>query len=94
MPGLVFIYYFISYDIILNKSYQAKDIISSTVTTKVKGLGYLIGTNNSDIRVFDGPDFTVPPNEFNSVFVMTNFVETRQTQGTCEEVRTTHKDLI
>ena len=83
-----------SYDMIYSKGYQVIERASSTVTTKVKGLGYLIGTNNSDIRVFDGPDFTVPPNEFNSVFVMTNFVETRQTQGTCEEVRTTHKDLI
>jgi hypothetical protein len=64
-------------------------MVSSTVTTKVKGLGYLDSKNKSNMRVFDAPDFTVPPNEYNSIFVMTNFVETKQKLGTCGEVRLT-----
>lgn len=31
-------------------------------------------------------DYVVPPNEYNSIFIMTNFIETYQTQGTCPEV--------
>lgn len=30
-----------SYDIIYNKGYQVTDTVSSTVTTKVKGLGFI-----------------------------------------------------
>lgn len=37
-------------------------------------------------KVFDTSDYIVPPNEFNSLFIMTNFVETKQSIGTCEEV--------
>ena len=40
----------ISYDIIWNKGYQATDTASSTVTSKVKGLGFInFNTNKSAI---------------------------------------------
>ena len=37
-------------------------------------------------RIFDTSDYIIPPNEFNSIFVMTNFIQTVQTLGVCEEV--------
>jgi hypothetical protein len=60
---------------------------SSTVTTKVKGLGYTNSNSKNNLRVLDASDFTIPPNEYSSVFVMTNYVETKQTLGLCGEVR-------
>ncbi len=38
-------------------------------------------------RIFDTTEYVIPPNEYNSIFVMTNFIETEQIPGTCEEVR-------
>ncbi len=91
------------YDMIYNKGYQVKDVGSSSITTKVKGLGYINYPNNSmknltgfnnayivndqmPIHVFDTPDYVVPPNEYNSIFIMTNFIKTIQSQGLCQEV--------
>ncbi|CAF0928527.1 unnamed protein product [Brachionus calyciflorus] len=100
---LVIIGYIIGWSIIYNKGYQEFDQVSSTVTTKVKGLGYTytddgdkeirylngklrIKTNTiDDYRVFDTADYVIPPSEYNSIFVMTNFVETRQSQDLCDE---------
>ena len=31
-------------------------------------------------------DYVIPPNEYNSIFIMTNFIETIQTPGNCDEV--------
>ncbi|CAF1099834.1 unnamed protein product, partial [Brachionus calyciflorus] len=86
------------WDIIKNKSYQAFDPVSSTVTSKVKGLGFVNNTNiqralDSDFlirndekyRLFDTADYIIPPTEYNSIFLMTNFVETVQTQSKCGE---------
>ncbi|RNA03742.1 P2X purinoceptor 4, partial [Brachionus plicatilis] len=94
---LIFIY-IIGWDIIKNKSYQATDSVSSTVTSKVKGLGYVkypdrlrtldpefLHRSQFNYRIFDTADYIVPPNEYNSVFLMTNFVETIQTQSLCSE---------
>jgi hypothetical protein len=30
--------------------------------------------------------FVIPPNEYNSIFVMTNYIETYQREGKCDEV--------
>ncbi len=37
-------------------------------------------------KVFDTADYIVPPNEYNSIFIMTNFIETFQNKGLCPEV--------
>ena len=31
--------------------------------------------------------FVIPPNEYNSIFVMTNYIETYQREGKCDEVK-------
>jgi hypothetical protein len=92
------------------KSYQTLDFVSSIVTTKVKGQGFvpitqlLAKINNrnynetnselfeikyeetSDYLSYDSSDFVYPPNEYNSIFIITNFIETKQTLGECDEV--------
>jgi hypothetical protein len=78
-----------SWELVLKKGYQASDQVSSTVTTKVKGLGYLnntINLNDHKYNIYDTSDYVIPPNEYNSIFVMTNFIETQQSRGICEEV--------
>lgn len=98
-----------SYELIRNKGYQTFDTVSSVVTTKVKGQGYVPVNrtlNRHDIvdeieyyeRLFalhpnisyhmlDTADYVIPPNEYNSVFIMSNFLKTDQIRGSCEEVR-------
>ena len=36
--------------------------------------------------MLDTADYVVPPNEFNSIFIMTNFIKTEQMRSECEEV--------
>ncbi len=72
--------------------------MSSTVTTKVKGFGYIQNidpkfqhldyskTDLSYFRIFDTADYIIPPNEYNSFFVLSNFVQTDQSPGVCDEV--------
>ena len=76
------------------KGYQSFDAVSSTVTTKVKGFGYLKRNdsnipfeNNISYRIFDTADYVIPPSEYNSFFVLTNFVQTDQIPGLCPEVK-------
>lgn len=40
-------------------------------------------------RVFDTSDYIIPANEYNSIFIMTNFIETIQSPGLCHEVSKT-----
>jgi hypothetical protein len=92
-----------------NKGYQTFDQISSVVTTKVKGQGF-VPTNltlnktalkKDDLKYFeslfelntkvsyhmmDTADYVIPPNEYNSVFIMTNFIKTDQIRDSCDEV--------
>lgn len=86
---LVILSYIIGYDIIWNKGYQQFDSVTSTVSTKVKGLGYLNESAQSNstidnILIFDSADYVIPPNENSAIFIMTNFIETIQTRGVCE----------
>jgi P2X purinoceptor 4 len=90
------------YELLYKKGYQSFDVASGTVTTKVKGFGVLpiknltidehvVALNDGTLppnlyTIFDTADYIIPPNEFNSIFVMTNFVQTVQTPGVCEEV--------
>ena len=84
------------------KGYQSFEVATGTVTSKVKGFGILPITNltidshvisfNDGIlpanlyKILDTADYIIPPNEFNSIFVMTNLIQTEQTPGVCEEV--------
>ena len=70
--------------------------MTSTVSTKVKGLGYVDLNNRksnsnqfrskNNFQVFDTPDYVIPPNEYNAIFIMTNYIETVQSQGYCDAV--------
>ena len=95
-------YYFLRWELVYKKGYQSFEPVSSTVTTKVKGFGFLkkatstvdslrvIDLNNKEdvpvFRIFDTADYVIPPSEYNSFFVLTNFVQTDQSPGTCKEV--------
>jgi hypothetical protein len=37
-------------------------------------------------KILDTADYIIPPNEYNSIFIMTNYIQTVQTQGMCDEV--------
>lgn len=41
---------------------------------------------NVSYHMLDTADYVIPPNEYNSVFIMTNFIKTEQKQDVCEEV--------
>ena len=87
------------------KGYQSFEVATGTVTSKVKGFGILPITNSTAdshvipfndgilppnlYKILDTADYIIPPNEFNSIFIMTNFIQTVQTQGACEEVALT-----
>jgi len=43
--------YFKRWDIIHNSGYQTVEPVSSTITTKVKGLGYINSTHNESIII-------------------------------------------
>ena len=42
--------------------------------------------DNIQYMQLDTCDYVIPPNEFNSIFIMTNFIKTKQSRNTCEEV--------
>lgn len=94
--------YVVGWSIIYKRGYQQKDLISSTVSTKVKGLGYIVNSlsNKStgyyldgkvlasvenNLELFDPADYVIPASEYNSIFIMTNFIKTQQSRGFCEE---------
>ena len=66
----------------------------------MKGLGYYnLNSNTQSVqynstsesmskkfRIFDTADYIIPPNEYNAIFIMTNFIETIQTMGNCDAV--------
>lgn len=101
--------YIIGWELIHNKGYQTFETVSSAVTTKVKGQGFVpvrAELNKSanrndpaylrdlfelhhdiDYQILDTADYIIPPNEYNSMFIMTNFIRTEQTPGVCDEVR-------
>jgi hypothetical protein len=68
--------------------------MNSVVTTKVKGYGYvpinktaepdLIKLDlNFEYKVLDTTDYVIPPFDYNSLFIMTNFIRTEQNRHTC-----------
>uniref|UniRef100_S4RR49 Uncharacterized protein n=1 Tax=Petromyzon marinus TaxID=7757 RepID=S4RR49_PETMA len=79
---LVFVMLVISYTgwVIYTHGYQEFDGVVSSSTAKVKGATEVTG------MVMDAADYVISPEEPNSFFVMTNFIETpNQKQGACAE---------
>ncbi|PWA18455.1 hypothetical protein CCH79_00009890, partial [Gambusia affinis] len=78
--------YVVGYVCVVQKAYQERDSVISTVTTKVKGFAF---TNISDMqpRFWDVVDYNIPPQGDDSFFVLTNMVMTPgQTQSRCAEL--------
>ncbi|XP_053135631.1 P2X purinoceptor 7 isoform X2 [Hemicordylus capensis] len=66
--------------LISDKRYQKKDSIISSVHTKVKGVA------QTELRIWDTAEYTVPMQGINSFFVVTNIIMTEnQVQGLCPE---------
>lgn len=109
LAQLTLLLYIVGWELIYKKGYQAFDSVSSSVTTKVKGQGYVpinathnktlnksdpfyyeklfdLDFDNKWYRFLDTADYVIPPNEYNSIFIMSNFIETTQSQGFCDEV--------
>ncbi|RNA25785.1 P2X purinoceptor 5 [Brachionus plicatilis] len=107
LAQFILLIYIIGWELIYKKGYQAFDTVSSSVTTKVKGQGFVPMNSsinrsmdkndpfyyqklfsfdqNKTYRLLDTADYVVPPNEYNSIFIMSNFIETTQSQGRCDE---------
>ncbi|CAF0746906.1 unnamed protein product [Rotaria sordida] len=82
---IILLLYSIVYLFIYEKGYQKQDSsIISSVTLKVKGIGY-IHTPHNETFIIDGTDYIVPPSENNAIFIMTNFIRTDQTRSQCVE---------
>lgn len=78
--------YVIGYVCVVQKAYQEKDSIISSVTTKVKGNAFT-NASNSGPRVWDVADFVIPPQGEHSFFILTNIIITpRQSQSVCPEL--------
>lgn len=82
---LLILIYGIVYLMIHKKGYQETNTsIISSITLKVKGIGYN-QTGNNQTLVIDGADYIVPPQENNALFLMTNFIRTDQEHSRCPE---------
>ncbi|CAF1268162.1 unnamed protein product [Rotaria magnacalcarata] len=82
---IVLLLYSIFYLFLNEKGYQKQDSsIISSVTLKVKGIGYSYTPKNESFA-FDGSDYIVPPSENNAIFIMTNFIQTDQVRSKCGE---------
>ncbi|CAF4304206.1 unnamed protein product [Rotaria sp. Silwood2] len=82
---LLILIYGVAYLMIHKKGYQETDTsIISSITLKVKGIGYN-QTGPNQTLVIDGADYIVPPQENNALFLMTNFIRTDQEHKRCEE---------
>ncbi|KAF1389627.1 hypothetical protein PFLUV_G00075430 [Perca fluviatilis] len=77
---------FICIMLLWNRSYQQFDLVVSSVTTKVKGIAQTQLPGVGD-EVWDVVDYSGPPQNKNSFFVVTNVIVTKnQKQGKCPEV--------
>uniref|UniRef100_A0A8C6EJI6 ATP receptor n=1 Tax=Microcebus murinus TaxID=30608 RepID=A0A8C6EJI6_MICMU len=83
---LLILAYVIGWVFVWEKGYQEMDSVVSSVTTKVKGVA-MTNTSKLGFRIWDVADYVIPPQEENSLFIMTNMILTmNQTQGTCPEI--------
>ncbi|CAF1590347.1 unnamed protein product, partial [Didymodactylos carnosus] len=82
---VVILLYGVLYMLIYDKGYQKKDAtIISSVTIKVKGIGYSRSAKN-ELVIIDGADYVIPALENSAIFIMTSFVRTDQERSKCEE---------
>ncbi|CAF4183387.1 unnamed protein product, partial [Rotaria sordida] len=82
---IIILAYSVIYLLIYEKGYQKlSTTVASSVTLKVKGIGYAYTSENKMI-IIDGADYIIPPSENNAIFIMTNFIQTDQTRSTCVE---------
>ncbi|XP_005802217.1 P2X purinoceptor 4-like [Xiphophorus maculatus] len=80
--------YVVGYVCVVQKAYQDRESVISTVTTKVKGFAFT-NISNMQPRFWDVVDYNIPPQGDDSFFVMTNMVMTPgQTQSRCPELPT------
>ncbi|XP_032371315.1 P2X purinoceptor 4b [Etheostoma spectabile] len=83
---LLVVLYVVGYVCVVQKAYQEKDSVISSVTTKVKGFAFT-NTSDMDPRFWDVADYVIPSQGDNSFFVLTNMVVTPgQTQSRCPEL--------
>ncbi|XP_026547365.1 P2X purinoceptor 7-like, partial [Notechis scutatus] len=75
---MVFLY--VSIVLLADRRYQKKDSVISSMHVKVKGV------SQTENRVWDTAEYTIPGQGVNSFFVLTNIITTEnQTQGLCPE---------
>lgn len=92
------ILYIVGWELYLNKGYQTFAPITSAITTQMNGFEYrhengtLLSETEQELiqksqkfSVLDTTEFVKPPLNYNSIFIMTNFIKTEQKQGTCDE---------
>ncbi|XP_029296566.1 P2X purinoceptor 4b [Cottoperca gobio] len=83
---LLVLLYVVGYVCVVQKSYQEKESVVSTVTTKVKGFAFT-NTSTGNWKFWDVADYVIPPQGETSLFVLTNMVVTpHQTQTRCPEL--------
>uniref|UniRef100_A0A674JQ16 Purinergic receptor P2X 7 n=1 Tax=Terrapene triunguis TaxID=2587831 RepID=A0A674JQ16_9SAUR len=77
------LYLDITYVLVTDKRYQKKDSVISSIHTKVKGVV------QTDSRIWDTAEYTIPMQGIDSFFVITNIIMTEnQFQNVCPEVTT------
>ncbi|CAF4368674.1 unnamed protein product, partial [Rotaria sp. Silwood2] len=82
---IIILIYSVIYLLIYEKGYQKQETAAiSSVTLKVKGIGYVHAPENQTMTI-DGADYIIPPSENNAIFIMTNFIQTDQKRSTCAE---------
>ncbi|XP_062445804.1 P2X purinoceptor 7 isoform X2 [Rhea pennata] len=80
----IFVGAYVGYTLIVDKRYQEKDSIISSVHTKVKGVV------QTDKRIWDTAEYTIPMQGIDSFFVTTNVIMTEnQLQRRCPEYPST-----
>ena len=47
-----------------------------------------------EYKILDTADYVIPPNDYNSVFIMTNFIRTKQNRHKCENKNETSEKMI
>ncbi|KAJ7309779.1 hypothetical protein JRQ81_007846 [Phrynocephalus forsythii] len=74
------VFFYVCIVLITDRRYQKKDSVISSVHTKVKGV------SQTDLRIWDTAEYTIPMKGINSFFVITNIIMTEnQSQGVCPE---------
>ncbi|CAF3350178.1 unnamed protein product [Rotaria sp. Silwood1] len=82
---IIILIYSTIYLLLYEKGYQKQTTtITSSVTLKVKGIGYAHIPGNQTM-IIDGADYIIPSSENHAIFIMTSFVQTDQTRSTCAE---------